>query len=111
MKLLNGKLLAFVVIAAGIMGSAFVINKNATEKKDPTFFFYILKPGGNPLVEEDYTVREEEMPSPCNGDSEVCWIIAEDNGNEQPDITGPLQTEIENALLSGIPSTNVELRN
>ena len=105
-------LLAIVVTVALIGGSAFVVLQQSSTKNLPTFYYYQLKPNGNPYVESDYTVRLETPPMPCGGSSDVCWIKAEDNGNEEPEITAPLEAEIDEALTVNFEdSENVKLRN
>lgn len=112
MKLIKGSILGLVLVAmAGLIGSAFTLKEMEGVKKNPTFYYYLLRESGNPYMESDYTVREEYPPAPCGGDSEVCWIKAEDNGNEEPEITEELEGEIDDALSGHDDTDNVKLRN
>jgi hypothetical protein len=106
--------LALLVLAAAVLvgGSAFALLGDVQAEKTSTLYYYILKTNGDPFVESDYTVREEQAPMPCGGDSEVCWIVAEDNGNGEPEITPALEAEIEEALtVTFEDSDHVKLRN
>ncbi|TMI63731.1 MAG: hypothetical protein E6H07_13255 [Bacteroidetes bacterium] len=107
MKRQFAALIALMVI---LSASAFtLIDKNENAKKDTTYF-YRLKAGGDPLEEADYTTKYTQAPDPCTGDDYVCWIEAEDNGSNQPEITGAMVTEIGNALFYHTNTDHVILK-
>ena len=112
MKIFQRGLLGLLLVAlAGMLSMAFTVKAPKTEKKETTFYYYILKENGDLYTESDYTVREEEAPMPCGGDADVCWIKAEDNGFSEPDITPGLEDEIGDALSGHSDSDNVKLKN
>lgn len=111
MRLFKNLFSVMLIVMAGTLAMAFTANVQLKEEKDTTFYYYILKEGGDPYTESDYTVREEEAPMPCGGDADVCWIKAEDNGFGEPEITTGLEDEIDDALSGHADTDNVKLKN
>lgn len=80
-----------------IIASAFTFIRKDAQKKDPTYYYYVLDSEGDPYEPGDYGPPLTEPPAPCSGNASVCVIIAEDNSGE-PDIDEGLTDEIETAL-------------
>lgn len=108
MKILKFGLLPVLLLA--VVALFAFTPKASTGTTSTEEFFYFLKPGGDPLVEEDYTTREEMQPPSCGGDDAICWIKATDNGNGEPAIDVALATEISAALTGHADSDNVKLK-
>lgn len=63
---------------------------------------------GDRTLPENYTLFGSSAPG-CSGTEEVCAIKAMDNGNQQPEITAQLESEINAAIVNDTPSANVSL--
>lgn len=109
MKIMKWGLLSLLTIVSAVVFSFTV--KPAQAATATQEYYYFLRDGGDPYTEEDYTVREEEMPASCSGDDDVCWVKATDNGNGEPAIDGSLAAEISSALSGHSSTTNVNLKN
>jgi len=69
--------------------------------------WFQLKAGQDPTLPQSY--EPQDTPS-CSGSGKICAVNADDNGNEQPDLTDELKNEMIQALHTGIPQPNVQLR-
>jgi hypothetical protein len=103
------RFISFIAALVLVTASAFTFVQKTEAKKDTTYFYRLMN-GGNPLVESHYTTKYSVAPDPCEGDDTVCWIEAEDNGSDQPEITSTLEDEIEDALFYHTNGEHVILR-
>lgn len=71
--------------------------------------WFSLNPNGNPTQPSNYTLQGSEPT--CTGNSQICAVQAENDGNNRPELTEELKDEMIEALHDRASSTNVSLKN
>lgn len=105
--------LILALLAIGTFAAVAVMKKNIAldiEKAvDPEWYQY--DGSGDPTDASNYTlVPPEDVPTLCPGTQEICAVRAMPGSPSQPDtFSDELKEEIENAIASSAPSTNVKL--
>lgn len=75
----------------------------------PQWYTFTTTPGADTSNPNNYSNPQDQQPN-CPGDAKLCAILSNDNGFGFPVISSQNQTDISNALQTGIPQATALLR-